>query len=54
MSNEADLSREAYRLGCGKEIKEIEVFEAVRDALCLSVEPLFKEKCLRGIAEPLN
>ncbi len=39
MFNEADLSGEIYNLGCGKEIKDIEVFEAVRNALGLSVEP---------------
>jgi len=44
MFNEADLSGEIYNLGWGKEIKDIEVFEAVRDALGLSVEPLFDEK----------
>ncbi len=35
---------ECYNLGWGKEIKDIEVFESVRDALGLSVEPLFDEK----------
>ena len=44
MFNEADLSGEIYNLGWGKEIKDIEVFEAVRDALGLSLEPLFDEK----------
>ena len=44
MFNEAGLSGEIYNLGWGKEIKDIEVFEAVRDALGLSVEPLFDEK----------
>ncbi len=42
--NEVGLSGEIYSLGWGKEIKDIEVFEAVRDALGLSVEPLFDEK----------
>ena len=44
MFNETDMSGEIYNLGWGKEIKDIEVFEAVRDALGLSVEPLFDEK----------
>jgi len=44
MFNESDLSGEIYNLGWGKEVKDIEVFEAVRDALGLSVEPLFDEK----------
>ncbi len=49
MFNKADLSGEIYNLGWGKEIKDIEVFEAVRDALGLSGEPLFDEKRLGEI-----
>lgn len=44
MFNQTELDGECYNLGWGKEIKDIEVFEAVRDALGLSVEPIFDEK----------
>lgn len=44
MFNPAELDGGCYNLGWGKEIKDIEVFEAVRDALGLSVEPIFDEK----------
>ncbi len=37
MFSDAGLRGEIYTLGWGKEIKDIEVFEAVRDALGLSV-----------------
>ncbi len=37
MISEADLSGEIYNLGWGKETKDIEVFETIRDALGLSV-----------------
>ncbi len=36
MFSDADLRGEIYNLGWGKEIKVIEVFEAVRDALGLA------------------
>lgn len=44
MFNPAELDGGCYNLGWGKEIKDIEVFEAVRDALGFSVEPIFDEK----------
>ena len=33
--NQADLSGEIFNLGWGKEIKDMEIFEIVRDALAL-------------------
>ncbi len=44
MFNQADLSGEIFNLGWGKEIKDIEIFEVVRDALGLYVAPIFDEK----------
>ncbi len=44
MFHQADVNGEIYNLGWGKEIKDIEIFEAVRDALGLSVKPIFDEK----------
>ena len=35
---------EIYNIGWGKEIKDIEIFESVRDALGLDVKPVFDEK----------
>ena len=35
---------EIYNIGWGKEIKDIEIFESVRDALGLYVEPVFDEE----------
>ncbi len=35
---------EIYNIGWGKEIKDIEIFESVRDALGLSVKPGFDKK----------
>jgi Nucleoside-diphosphate-sugar epimerases len=44
MFNDAGLSGEIYNLGWGKKIKDIQVFEAVRDTLDLSVVALFDVK----------
>ena len=44
MFKQTELDGECYNLGWGKEIKDIEVFETVRDALGLSVEPIFDKK----------
>ena len=38
MLNEVGLDGELFNLGCGKEIKDIEAFETVRDTLGLRVE----------------
>ena len=44
MFNQAGLSGEIFNLGWGKEIKDIEMFEVVRDALGFYVAPIFDEK----------
>ena len=44
MFNRSDLNGEVYNLGWGKEIKDIEIFEAVRDALEVNIKPIYDKK----------
>ena len=41
---ESSCSGEAFNLGWGKEVKDIEIFNSVRKALGVKVEPIFEEK----------
>ncbi|MFQ5962825.1 MAG: NAD-dependent epimerase/dehydratase family protein [Candidatus Scalinduaceae bacterium] len=44
MFNPANSQGEFYNLGWGKEVKDIEIFEAVRDALGLKIKPIYDKK----------
>jgi len=44
MFDNVNLDGEIYNLGWGKETKDIEIFEAVRDALGLDVKPIYDKK----------
>ncbi len=44
MFGPVSLQDNIYNIGWGKEIKDIDVFESVRDALCLDVRPAFDVK----------
>ncbi len=44
MFNQADLNGEIFKPGWGKKIKDMEIFEVVRDALGLYMTPVFEEK----------
>lgn len=44
MFNQANIDGEIFNIGWGKEVKDIEIFESVRDALGAGIGPIYDKK----------